>query len=192
LNDIYSTILEQKDEIINGLLEIYSSVRDSKNNQAKIKKLQSLIGHQKAKKDALLDLYMDKAITKPEFTERNEALNVEVERLVGLLEGFEEEERLSADSVENLKALRKTLEEEFANADSFNAEMSNVLLDRIIVHKIDGSKHNLRLEIVLNIGKSFIVEYGNNDIISLHEIGISQAQVSRLEKGALNKIKRKF
>jgi hypothetical protein len=40
--------------------------------------------------------------------------------------------------------------------------------------------------------KSFIVEYGNNDIISLNEIGISQAQVSRLEKGALNKIKRKI
>jgi DNA invertase Pin-like site-specific DNA recombinase len=192
LNDIYSTILEQKDEIIGGLLEIYSSVRESKNNRIQIKKLQSAIDKLKAKKDTLLDLYMDKAITKPEFTERNNALNVEVERLVGVLEGFEEEERLSADSVENLKTLRKTLEEEFANSDSFNAEMSNVLLDKIIVHKIDGSKHNLRLEIVLNIGKSFIVEYGNNDIISLQEIGISQAQVSRLEKGALNKIKRKI
>jgi hypothetical protein len=74
------------------------------------------------------------------------------------------------------------------------------LLDKIIVHKVDESRTNLRLEIILNIGKSFIAELseinptksGKKHLCSLSEIGISQAQVSRLEKGALNKIKRKI
>jgi DNA invertase Pin-like site-specific DNA recombinase len=192
LNDIYSSIYKQKDEIIGGLMDIYSSV-DTKDSTKEIAKLEKEITKLKSKKDMLLDLYMDKAITKTEFSERNDTLNSTIEKLVKQIESMQE-------SKANLKSLKKTLEEEFANESSFNAEMSNVLLDRIIVHKIDGSKHNLRLEIILNIGRSFIAELsetnptksGKQHLCSLSEIGISQAQVSRLEKGALNKIKRKI
>jgi len=64
------------------------------------------------------------------------------------------------------------------------------MLDNVVVHKIDGDKTRLRLEITLNIGKNYIAEVNKNRIISLHEIGISQAQVSRLEKNALKNMKK--
>jgi DNA invertase Pin-like site-specific DNA recombinase len=197
LNDIYGTVSANKDEIIDGLIEVYSFVNKVNVDSREAKRLEKAVAKLKSKKDALLDLYMDKAITKLEFSERNDALNAEVEKLIEQLEALQEKERLFADEEQNMKKLKQALEGEFANESGFNAEMSNVLLDRIIVHKIDGSKHNLQLEIILNIGKSFTVGVGRDapgtpHCISLNEIGISQAQVSRLEKGALNKIKRKI
>ncbi|MCL1789601.1 MAG: hypothetical protein FWG33_04510, partial [Oscillospiraceae bacterium] len=192
LNNVYSSIYEQKDDIINGLMEIYSSV-ESKDSTKEIARLEKEIAKLKSKKDLLLDLYMDKTISKPEFSERNDLLNHTIERLVGQVESLRE-------SKANLKTLQKTLEEELSNKSSFNAELSNVLLDKIVVHKVNGDKRHLQLEIILNIGKSYLAEVGGENLpeagkkylCSLSEIGISQAQVSRLEKGALNKIKRKI
>jgi DNA invertase Pin-like site-specific DNA recombinase/uncharacterized small protein (DUF1192 family) len=199
LNDVYNSVCTQKDEIINGLMEIYSSV-ESRDYKKDIAKLEKEIEKLKAKKDILLELLIDNTISKPEFSERNDALNAEIERLIKQADTLKEEARLSADNRANLKTLKKTLQEEFTSADSFNAELSSALLDRIIVYKIGGDKRQLRLEIILNIGKSYFAEYGGRSesaaggspSISLNEIGISQAQVSRLEKGALNKIKRKI
>jgi len=193
LNDIYGQIFLQKDEIIDGLMEIYSELEETETDYGKdIARAEKEAEKIKSKKDILLELLMDKTISKSEFSTRNEALNSELEKWLSQIESFKDEEKLSFANKANLKNLRKTLEEEFADAGRFNAEKSNALLDKIIVHKVEGDKKHLRLEIVLNIGKTYIAEYGNGEVISLSEIGISQAQVSRLEKGALNKIKRKI
>ena len=203
LNDIYGKIFTQKDEIISGLMDIYGVINETDYSRD-IVRIEKETDKIKIKKDTLLELLMEKAITKAEFTERNNVLNAEIEKLSEQLKRFKDEEQLSRENKQNLKNLRKTLEEEFANESGFNAEISNVLLDRIIVHKLSEDKNKLRLEIILNIGKTYICDYtasrrgqsvcdGKSDnIISLSNIGISQAQVSRLEKGALNKIKRKI
>jgi DNA invertase Pin-like site-specific DNA recombinase len=191
LNDIYSSVYTQKDEIISGLLDIYDSVED-KDYSRDITRLEADLSKFKVKKDILLDLLTDGTINKTEFAERNNSLSADLTALTEQLERLQAEQELTAENKQNMKLLQKTLEEEFADENSFNAEISNALLSKIIVHKVGADKRKLRLEIILNIGKTYFAEYGNNSIITLNEIGISQAQVSRLEKGALNKIKRKI
>ena len=194
LNEIYGSLFTKKDEIINGLMEIYSSLAEADYSKD-IARIEKEILRLKTKKDALLDLYVEKTLEKNDFKERNDALNGEIAKLSEQLENLKSEEQLSFKNKKNLDILRKSVEEEFKNKDSFNAELSNTLLKKITVHKVNGNKKHLRLEIILNIGKSYLIdlnaERGQN-IISLNDIGISQAQVSRLEKGALNKIKRKI
>jgi len=189
LNSIYRVIYNDKDKIISGLMQIYSSI-NSKDYSKDIKKLELEIEKKRTKKDVLLELISDKLIDKAEFAERNDVLNEEIKRLYAEISEYKNEMNTSLANSENLAALKKALDMEFKNEDNFNAEISSVLLDRIVVHKINHDKTNLRLEIFLNIGKSYIVEHNKNIFISLNEIGISQAQVSRLEKNALGHMKK--
>ena len=189
LGKIYKSVYDEKDKVIEGLMGIYSSI-DSKDYSKDIAKLEKEIDKQKAKKELLLDLLAEKQITKAEFAERNNAMNEEIEKLTNETSEYQIEIQNALSNECNMAALKKTLELEFDNENSFNSEISNVLLNKIIVHKVGGDKTHLHLEIILNIGKSYIAEYNKKSFLSLQEIGISQAQVSRLEKSALKNMKK--
>ena len=70
--------------------------------------------------------------------------------------------------------------------------MSKALVDRIVVDA-DESRTKISLDIYLTLGREYRAEYARqgrkSSILSLDEIHISQAQVSRLEKGALAHIR---
>jgi len=174
LNDIYRSVYNEKDSVINGLLEIYSLVDEVDYSKETIK-VEKEIDKLKIKKDTLLDLLSDGLINKLEFAERNNSINEDIEKLFSKIEQYKNEEKLSLSNKQNLSMLKKTLETEFDNEDSFNSEISNVLLDKIVVHKIDDNKAHLKFEIVLNIGKTFFAEYRKNDFLSLSDIPISLA-----------------
>jgi len=186
LNEIYKTVYDSKRKVVNGLLDIYASSAKnpqdfSKDLQAKGNEIQKI----RKKKDKLLELHMDDFITKQEFKERNELLNFDISRLEDEITAIETESKLHAKNTTNISNLSKMLYKEFSDNDNFNAELNNVLLDKIIVRKVNNNKFNLQLEIYLHFGSTYMAEYKNNNFISLEQIGISQAQVSRLEKNAL-------
>lgn len=186
LNEIYQTVYNGKSKVISGLLDIYAA--SAKNPQDFTKDLQTKnneIQKIRKKKDKLLELHMDDFITKQEFKERNELLNFDISRLEDEITAIKAESKLHEKNITNISDLSKMLYKEFSDNNNFNAELNNVLLDKIIVHKVDSSKSHLRLEIYLNFGSTYMAGYKNNNFISLEQIGISQAQVSRLEKNAL-------
>ena len=190
LTDVYKNFYENKDEIIDGLMDIYSSVNDEKDYNVELFKLEKELEKIAHKKDKILELHMDDLIDKAEFAQRNGKLNEEVVRIENEIEQLKCDEEMSKNSKDNFLQLKKDLDREFSTNEDFQADMSATLLDKIIVHKVDGSKTNLKLEIILNTGNTFIREHNKSNIISLSEIGISQAQVSRLEKNALSHIKK--
>ena len=191
LNEIYKTVHDGKDKVINGLLEIYTDMaKGRKDYSADISRINNESAKIRKKKDKLLELHMDEAITKEEFKERNNMLNAELAQLEKELETIEAEVSLQSRNITDLSNLKKILHEEFTNNDNFNAELNNILLDKIIIHKEGNNKTHLRLEIHLNLGSTYMSEYKDNRFISLEQIGISQAQVSRLEKNALKNMKK--
>lgn len=189
LNKIYRLIYIEKDKVIGGLMQLYESV-DSKDYTQDILKARKEVEKIKAKKDMLLELSIEGLISKPEFAERNNALNEEAEKLSVLIAEYELEAKRTLSGKKELASLRKALEHEFDQSSRFDEDITSILLDKIIVHKIDGDKTRLRLEILLNIGKSYAIETRSGSCITLSEIGISQAQVSRLEKSALKNMKK--
>jgi len=190
LTDVYKNFYENKDEIIDGLMEIYSSVNDEKDYNVELFKLEKELEKIAHKKDKILELHIDGLIDKAEFAERNGKLNEEVVRIETEIEQLKRDADMAKNSKDNFLQLKKDLDRELSTSEDFQTEMSATLLDKIIVHKIDGSKTNLKLEILLNTGNLFIREHNKSNIILLSEIGISQAQVSRLEKNALSHIKK--
>ena len=186
LNEIYKTIYDGREKVINGLLNIYANTTDysadiNRNNDeaAKIRR----------KKDKLLELHMDELITKQEFKQRNDVLTAELKKIEQEMTAIKSEMTPQSKNGNNVDNLKKLLHQEFADNDNFNAELNSTLLEKIIVHKINGKAH-LRLEIHLNMGNIYSADCKNGSFISLQQIGISQAQVSRLEKNALKNMKK--
>lgn len=73
--------------------------------------------------------------------------------------------------------------------------MSKALVDSIVVDS-DETNTNIYLDIHLTLGTDYHAEYARqkqkNSILSLDEFHISQAQVSRLEKNALERIRKQI
>ncbi|MCL1873176.1 MAG: recombinase family protein [Clostridiales bacterium] len=189
LHDIFSRIYAAKDEVIKGLMDIYSSI-DNLDYAQEIAKLKQNVKRQQTKKNLILDLLTDGTITKAEFAQRNNSIAATIESLQNEITAYVKQASNIFDRKRSLAQLKTAMEKEF-DSENFSADVSSILLDKIIVHKVNGNKSHLRLEIYLTLGKEFLVEVKDKRCISLGEMGISQAQVSRLEKNAINQI-RKF
>jgi DNA invertase Pin-like site-specific DNA recombinase len=189
LNDIYKTIYAQRDVVIDGLMNLYQSVgaRDYEGDVAKVR--EQIEGVQR-KKDKLLELVMGGYIENEELKVRNERFNAELAELGAALDRVTREREAFRNQADTLASIRRALQREIDNPDHYVAELSTELLDKIIVHKLDGDKHHVRLEIILKMARAYEAEIENDRCISLQEIGISQAQVSRLEKTALGHMRK--
>jgi len=192
LSEIYKTIYDGRDQVINGLMEIYSEVNSGEGHDyyKEIAAKGSEMDKTNKSKDQLLDLMMEGLISKQDFKRRNDLLSANVERIEREIGAIESEIKLQSQSKVEMHYLKKVLEEEFEKSDDFGAELNKILLDKIIVYKVNSDKTHIKLEIRLNLGSSYLVEVNKNNIISLEQIGISQAQVSRLEKSALKNMKK--
>ncbi|MCL2575233.1 MAG: hypothetical protein FWE33_02255, partial [Defluviitaleaceae bacterium] len=155
--------------------------------EAQIKTKEAEMEKVNKSKDQLLDLLMDELISKQDFKRRNDLLTADIERIEREVVGIEADIKLRCKNKNELANLKKVLEEEFSKT---RPELNKILLDKILVHKLGGDKSHVRLEIRLNLGNSYLAEVNGNNIISLEQIGISQAQVSRLEKNALKNMKK--
>lgn len=210
LNEIYAAMHNSQDDVISGLVRIYSQI-DKHDYAAEAAALQEVIHNIHKKKDKLLELHMYDAISIAEFKERNNNLSAEIERHTHALKELHAEEKLQSQNAADINELRKMLSQEFAANDNFNAELNHSLLDKILVHKINNDNSHLQLEIQLRIGNTHHARLVTrphksttstiqmhdasqnavaNNCISLEQIGISQAQVSRLEKNALKNMKK--
>ncbi len=177
LNNVYNRIFEQKDEIIDGLIELYSAV-EYKDLTPEIKQKESEIDKLNIKKDKLLELNIDGLITKKEFAQRNNKLNSDIENIKNDIERFKNEMELSNSNRKNISRLKRILEKEFNKKDSGSeGDFTNTLLNKIVIHKVNEDKKHLKLEIILSLGETYIAEIKKNDIISLEQIGINNSEM---------------
>ena len=190
LEELYETIYYQRETVISGLMEIYTSAGIAQDHNKEISKKQAAIDKLEKSKNQLLDLLMENFIDKQEFKRRNDLLSADIENIQSEIEEIEKEAKLQKKNKADLSNIKEALEKAFAENGNFNEELNFLLLNKIIVHKVGGSKSHIRLEIVLNLGLSYLADVKDSNCISLVEIGISQAQVSRLEKNALKNMKK--
>jgi len=180
LSRIYNNITIERDNIIKELTQLYEYSDNESRLCDDINKLNSEINKLNKKKDKLLELSIDGVIANSEFKSRNDGLNKfitdhqsEIDKLTYNLKSISS----TGDKLDTLKSI---LYDKLNDGSFTCSEISDVLLDKIYVDNKD--KKNINMYVQLKAGDI----YG----ISLAEKGISQAQVSRLEKGALDRIKK--
>lgn len=144
------------------------------------------------RKDKLLDLALAGALSNEEFKQRNEACNAQLAELEQQRQALQNAGKTLAERIRRVENLRRTIEEQWQASCGFSREMSKALVDRIVVDA-DESRTKISLDIYLTTGGEYRADYTHtnrkNSVLSLDEIHISQAQVSRLEKGALAHIR---
>ena len=192
LYEIYGDIYKNRDNVIEQLMDAYSKSGGGRDFARDIAGAEKEIAAISARKDTLLDFAVNGAISKDEFKKRNDRMNAEIEKQAAVINGAKNAMELTAHLKREAGALRDSIGDIYDNPDSLVEGLTPAFLDKIIVRKINGDKRHMRLEIRLNIGKAYEAEFKNKNLILNHEIGISQAQVSRLEKSALTRIKKQL
>ncbi|MDR3207334.1 MAG: recombinase family protein, partial [Oscillospiraceae bacterium] len=177
-------VFDNRNEVVNGLVALYERLRAGRDAAGEADACRRQIDALRRKKDKLLALHLEDCLSKAEFVQRNEAANREIETLDTRLHTLEAERVRDTEGKTRLTDLRRALETEWQNAAQTG--LAAALLDRAVVHKQPGG---VKLELFLSTGQTWLAEQ-KKDGISLCEIGISQAQVSRLEKNAFQQIRK--
>lgn len=178
LDEIFKKIIDivqvNKEDIINHLTGIYEKALKVRDYDKEKKKLEEKIFEIKTKKDKLLDLCMKNLISENEFSERNEILNLDLDKCYNKIQDIELEKVKSENTISNINKIKKVVSNEIDSYDSFK-EKVQLLVEKVIVHKINGDRNNIRLEIKLNLFLKNInvfngkIDFDENLLLCSHE-----------------------
>nr|WP_302666441.1 recombinase family protein [uncultured Agathobaculum sp.] len=195
LSCVFERVIDEKSDAMQEYIQNLKDFAEQQDHRAELERLTQQIDTLTAKKEKLLELALDGALANDEFKRRNEQYNEQ-------LEALEQQRRQLQNAGQDLEArikrvekLSKTIEQQWNDHCGFPREMSKALVDHIVVDA-DETNTKIYLDICLTMGKEYHAEYEKpqtrNQILSFEEIHISQAQVSRLEKGALEHIRKRI
>jgi DNA invertase Pin-like site-specific DNA recombinase len=188
LADILHRVFADRAEVIDGLAALYARTRAGRGHEAALAALRAREHALRARRDKLLELHIEGVITKSEFAERNDEAGAQIAALAARAAALEAESRAEAEGAGQIETLRRALETEWAGAAQNG--LGACLLERAVVHKAE-TPNAARLEIRLKTGQTWLADPERAGCgFSLCEIGISQAQVSRLEKNAFQQIRK--
>lgn len=148
---------------VEEFISIYEATDTTADSLASIDKINIALDRTNAKKDKLLDLYVDERITKDEFTKRNDVLNKQVEELSKELNDLKNAERSQKDYIKAVKEIRKFFMDTFSDESVYDMDdnqlddLVRILVERINVVPIDDK--SMHLTIQLKMGISGDVKY---------------------------------
>ena len=133
LKSILRDVIKKKEEIICNLEKAIFKVLEENKAESQIKDIKAQISRIENRKEKLIDLYADEAISKSEFKTRNDEYNRQLDTLS---DKFKECETINAKLKEekNLLAKIKTTIKKLTNVEVFSEEVCKELLNKIIVY----------------------------------------------------------
>ena len=162
LSDMFIDLSENIDTYIEQFIALYENEDTDKTVNRATDDLLKEIESIEAKKDKLLDLYTEDAITKSDFKSRNDRLNTELTRLRTRLSDMRKDTMSKNDMIKNVRNIRKAFDRELktnnGNLDRQTVnDLSDMLIDTITVFPEEGS--TMRIEVRLKLGMTEEREY---------------------------------
>lgn len=195
LSRVFERVIDEKSEVMQEYIQNLKDFAAQQDHSAELERLMQQIDALTAKKEKLLELVLDGALSNEEFKRRNEQYNEQLEELEQRRSTLRNAGQDLAARIKRVESLSKTIERQWAANCGFPREMAKALVDHIVVDA-DETNTKIYLDICLTMDKEYHAEYvkpqARNSILSFDEIHISQAQVSRLEKGALEHIRKRI
>ncbi len=150
LDDIVRRALEHlalnKTEVIQDLIQIYTSVGTESKVRENIARCQLSIEEVQRRKDKLLDLSIDGHITNDEFAKRNDRFNAELDKLTTTLHELEQEAEQNQEITRSINSLRQLITKELDFDTGFTPGVVDALLDKIVIYPTEEkSKINVRV-----------------------------------------------
>ena len=148
VKEIYTGFVQDKESIIENLVEVYATVANTSKNDVQLNKLVSQIAVITKKKDRLLDLNIEGRISNEEFEERNNIFNDEINTINHKIAKIYEEAEKNKSLAKEMSEIRKVLLSEMDFSDGFNNSIVDALIERIEIHKTE-DVHALDVKVIL-------------------------------------------
>ncbi len=160
LDDIFHKVIdkliEDRSKIIKHLSELYEEENKSKNYEYEIKKVSKQIDEINLKKNKLLDFLIGEVISKEEYQRRNRELEQEMENLNNKIMKLKNDELYEKQLREKYKEIDEKISNEIDSEESFK-KLVQLLIERVVVSKIDGDRRKIKLDIYNAVGKKLTV-----------------------------------
>ena len=161
LSRIFKELMKEKQAIIDSLVTVLTNVPKEVDYGSRRRRVEDEIGEINLKKDRLLDLSVEGALTVEEFKQRNDALNVQIRMLEIQLDTIREQEAKSKDGNLNIAEIRRVLDRELSFEEGVNTAMVASILEKTVVKKESG-KEEIHLDIYLKSGQQYEAVYAPN------------------------------
>lgn len=156
--EIFSQLVQNKERIIGSILQIIQAVPNEHDYGKDRERIETELAALYAKKDRLLEMSIEGALSTAEFKVRNEGFNQQIEKLENQRKAVEIEEERSRTSVEQLSKIRTALEKELSFENGIDSALVTTILDHIVVKK-GSTKKEVHLEIHLKFGDPYEVDF---------------------------------
>ena len=147
---IIDKLVEDRPKIIKHLSELYREANNSKNYEYEIKRTNNQIDEINLKKNKLLDFLIGEVISKEEYQRRNNELEQEIVNLNNKIIKLKSDEVYEKQLREKYAEIEKKIKKELNSEESFK-KLVQLLIERVVVSKIDGDRRKIKLDIYANV-----------------------------------------
>ena len=155
---IFNQLAQDKSAIVDAVMKVIQAVPNEHDYRQDAGRIESELSAIYAKKDRLLEMSIEGALSTAEFKQRNDAFNQQIHELEGQIEVLKAEEEKSQISVEQLGKIKAALESELSFQNGVNSALVATILDHIVVKK-SSTKEEVHLDIYLKFGDPYGVVF---------------------------------
>ena len=155
---IFNQLAQDKSAIVDAVMKVIQAVPNEHDYRQNAGRIEAELSAIYAKKDRLLEMSIEGALSTAEFKQRNDAFNQQIHELEGQMEVLKTEEEKSQISVEQLGKIKAALEAELSFQNGVNSALVATILDHIVVKK-DSTKEEVHLDIYLKFGDPYGVVF---------------------------------
>ena len=155
---IFEQLAKDKSAIVDAVMKVIQAVPNEHDYRQDAGRIETELSAIYAKKDRLLEMSIEGALSTAEFKQRNDSFNDQLHELERQMEVLKAEEEKSQISVEQLEKIKCALEEELSFQNGVNSALVTTILDHIVVKK-GSTKENVHLDIYLKFGGPYGVAF---------------------------------
>ena len=147
---IFDQLAQDKSAIVDAVMKVIQAVPNEHDYRQDAGRIEAELSAIYAKKDRLLEMSIEGALSTAEFKQRNDAFNQQIQELERQLEALKAEEEKSQISVEQLEKIKAALEAELSFQNGVNSALVTTILDHIVVKK-GSTREEVRLDYLFEI-----------------------------------------
>ena len=154
-DDIIKALEIELSNVSDILLKLYESNKKNVGIDNKMNELKKQRDKILTKKDKLLELNIEGNLSNSEFNSRNNDCNKELSTIDENMALLERSKQNYDDIQKKNKKLEKIIKQKIKDTTTKN-QLIELLLDKIVVSKINNDKENMELKIFFNFSKNFL------------------------------------
>lgn len=190
LAKVFERVTDEKSAAMQEYIDDLKAFAAQQDHSAELEKLEEQISTMTEKKEKLLELTLDGALSSEEFKKRNEQYNEKIADLEQQSERLQNAGQNLAERIKRVEKLSKTIGQQWSANCGFSREMSKALVDHILVDA-DETNTKIYLDICLTMDKAYHAEYARpkkkNNVLSFEEIHTSHKTKGRNLKSGNNR-----